>query len=66
MDTYFKERDEFRFKDGKSRIWNGTNTAHAKLAMGKNNYLSEGAAVQRTRLGDGIGLGKEMFVWPAM
>ncbi len=50
MDTYFKERDEFRFKDGKNRIWTGTNMALAKLVIGKNNSLAEGAAVQRAGL----------------
>jgi hypothetical protein len=50
MSRYFKERDDYRAADGKSRIWEGTNVSHTHRMMGKNRGLADRAAVQRAAL----------------
>jgi hypothetical protein len=50
--NYLEERDDYRTKDGKSRVWKGANIAlHHKL-LGRTNKIGDRVITQR------IGLGK--------
>ncbi len=69
VDAYLKDRDEYRAKGGKRRIWEGSNLSLIKMALGRNKSLADGAACLRAGLDKAwrwTGQEKEKPVWPAM
>ena len=48
---YLKKRDDYREKDGKLRIWEGTSLHLSHKMMGKNKTIEDRSAVARIAFG---------------
>jgi len=51
MDKYLKDRDDYRERDGRGRIWEQANLKYLHKVMGKNSSIADRAATQRAGLG---------------
>ncbi len=51
MDRYLKDRDDYRERDGRDRIWERANLNYLHKVLGRNQTIADRAAAQRAGLG---------------